>query len=538
MKAAVGSFLSTAFSTRSRSNHGRVLLLAIVGWIVMIVAAVAVTFFQSRSGGNRESISTAQHIPPTDHISRPPVPRTQSCSTSNCHGAMNEDPREDKIRSDEYFVWLDDPHARAFRALSEERSRKIFRNLGVTDEHFNPLPGQVNQFEKHWRNCLGCHETNEHLTASTDAKSPSKTFAEGVSCESCHGNAAEWLHQHYRTGWRDTVSNERQPEHGFIGTKSLSLRIKQCSTCHVGSSQGEVNHDLIAAGHPALRFEYVWYQSRLPKHWKTGRDVALARSNPKGNEKTAFSSTHTWVVGQLVTSIASLEQLERRMTGEGFQATVPELAEYNCFACHHDLQGTSWRRERGLSGLIAHGGKKPRLAIPWGNWNLGLISLLADQSGTEESRESSAALHRLRNAIQASTTPSQSELVELTSNTRHSLEHWLKTVDRLPNPDIERLVHQLGQHQPELLISDWDQTANILLGFAATYRSANDFPAPLKQAMDSVRFPDTPQITDSPEQFLSPDRPPNLTAAQWIDLLKQLSDLLAEDTTKAAKGKP
>ncbi len=34
----------------------------------------------------------------------------------------------------------------------------------------------------------------------------------------------------------------------------------------------EVDHDLIAAGHPALRFEFATYFANLPPHWDVARD--------------------------------------------------------------------------------------------------------------------------------------------------------------------------------------------------------------------------------------------------------------------------
>ena len=35
---------------------------------------------------------------------------------------------------------------------------------------------------------------------------------------------------------------------------------------------------------------------------------------------------------------------------------TPEFSEYNCFACHHDLEGTSWRQQRGYDGRPAGSG--------------------------------------------------------------------------------------------------------------------------------------------------------------------------------------
>lgn len=206
----------------SRSNHRRVLRLATVGWMAMTFAAVASNMFQSRSGRPTESRSSVVPVSLFARNSNQPPPRTQSCSSASCHGSFKNDVRQEKIRADEYFVWLNDPHARAFQVLTEERSCKIFQNLGLTDAEFNPLPGQADSFVQQWRNCLGCHETNQHLATSTDSKMPLRAIAEGVSCESCHGYAEEWLHAHYQTDWSDSVTNERKQKMGFVGTYDLT----------------------------------------------------------------------------------------------------------------------------------------------------------------------------------------------------------------------------------------------------------------------------------------------------------------------------
>ena len=62
---------------------------------------------------------------------------------------------------------------------------------------------------------------------------------------------------------------------GFMDTKNLVSRIEQCAGCHIGQdARGglplrDVNHDLIAAGHPRLNFEFAAYHENQPKHWKS-----------------------------------------------------------------------------------------------------------------------------------------------------------------------------------------------------------------------------------------------------------------------------
>ena len=523
--------------------------LAILGWIAIPVVLAARVYCDSQSGrvfdrprgpGDTPRLVGHQPAPPNGL-------RTPSCSTSNCHGSLTADIRDDVIRADEYFVWLDDPHARAHRTLFGERSRSIFQRLGVTDDQLRPLEGRAKQFDAVWANCLACHETNSHLLMLSEktvlaktvlpsgtATHPALPAAEGVSCESCHGDARDWRHRHSssdRADWK-ALGHDGQRDLGYIAGANVAAHAQRCAMCHVGSSGGDVNHDLIAAGHPALRFEYVWYLSRLPRHWKPGRRAAIERGlgQPAGQDHAIglADPTRDWLIGQLVTAVASLEQLERRAGDAVSHGSSPEFAEYNCSACHHELNGNTWRLERGIPGLAAVGPARSHLAVPWGNWNLELIPIMADQFGSPTSQDVSTAFGRLRDAFRVRPVPADSDVISRSKTAREKLESWLTEVSKLPDGDAARMLQQLGRSHPERLIASWDQTATVLLGFAALHRSAPHIPEPLQTAMNRVRLPDAPIVIDSPRDFRSGRDPQSLTSAQWIELLKQLADLAPE----------
>ena len=46
---------------------------------------------------------------------------------------------------------------------------------------------------------------------------------------------------------------------GLVDSKNLSIRSEKCLTCHLGAPGLQVDHELIAAGHPDLRFELDSY---------------------------------------------------------------------------------------------------------------------------------------------------------------------------------------------------------------------------------------------------------------------------------------
>jgi hypothetical protein len=517
----------SAFSGRSGFTHRSVVIVAILAWVTIVLAVGITTRWQGETpfippGQRIIDLQTAKGIESLQSIAR-----TQSCSGSNCHGRIDEDVTEDKIRYDEYHVWLEDPHSHAYQTLSEERSLTILRNMGFAVDDFAPRPDLGPIYERHRKNCLTCHETNQQFAASSgQSLQPSSVF-EGVSCESCHGQAEKWLDRHYLPEWKQSTTNEQKEQLGFVSNSGLPRRIQACTACHVGSPNGEVNHDLIAAGHPALRFEFEWYQSRLPRHWKPDRKTAVARKHSDNQTARSISATRRWLVAQLVTSIASLEQLERRLSGRGFVKTIPEFAEYKCFSCHHDLQGTSWRRDQDL--LVSNSSsRKLSSQIPWGNWNLDLIPILADEYGSRDSSECAQLFRRLQAALESSS----NESLQLSAMTRESLQKWLMMINQSPDLERDRMIHRLSQQKSRLLVSNWDVTANMLLGLAAYYRASNRIPQPLTRAMDHVRFPLSPIVIDSPAHFLSTtsqlrsvETQANLTVDQWIDLFKQLSEL-------------
>jgi hypothetical protein len=220
----------------------------------------------------------------------------------------------------EYTTWAaNDPHAKAYEALFDRKSTDIAKNLR------DPIPAHENRL------CLNCHVypgwPNVQLA-------PRFSKEDGVGCESCHGAAQNWRTEHYK--WSQLAPRDKadlQDHYGMVRTEDLTVRAGTCVSCHVGSSAADVNHDLIAAGHPRLNFEFGAYHANLPHHWRDDKD----KSGRPDFEARA------WVIGQVVSAKAALTLLANRAEEKGRKAW-PEFAEYDCFACHHDIQNESWRR--------------------------------------------------------------------------------------------------------------------------------------------------------------------------------------------------
>src|SRR5262249_14971856 len=105
----------------------------------------------------------------------------------------------------------------------------------------------------------------------------------------------------------------------------------------------EVNHDLIAAGHPRLNFEFATYMRAMPPHWHE-------RDRETGEPAGPAFPARAWSAGQSATVKAALRLLDHRGKGPW-----PEFTEQSCFDCHHELRPAgrgfpSFGGQRGLPG--------------------------------------------------------------------------------------------------------------------------------------------------------------------------------------------
>jgi len=236
-----------------------------------------------------------------------------SCSATACHGAIRPVAGA-RILQTEYTTWIaQDRHARATEVLSNPVSERMAKILGIGD------PAQAPK-------CLACHS----LDAPSAARG--RTYAsEGVSCEACHGPATGWLGYHVT---RD-AKHEESVRRGMYDTKDVVKRTERCLTCHLGTSDKFVDHEMIAGGHPDLVFELEAFSAAMPRHWKDAPDGDLDQP------------VRTFAIGQLTHLRASFDRLARRVKGPIW----PEYAELDCFACHHGLTRPedSWRQANGYA---------------------------------------------------------------------------------------------------------------------------------------------------------------------------------------------
>jgi hypothetical protein len=237
-----------------------------------------------------------------------------SCSASACHGGPAAGVSSVRaLRGSEYPLWIEsDPHARSWRTLNSDRSLEILERLRIL------IDGKIAN-PSAYQNCLACHNTSTELTS--DGILPA--IPEGVGCEACHGPAEAWRDSHYQGPGSVQVAIDQL---GMVNTASELVRAKACSLCHVGGPDRDMNHDIIAAGHPALYFDYATYLKAYPKHW---------REEPNGPPALALER---WLIGQVTKADSELELIETRIASAHPHSTWPEFSNQQCTSCHQPIE--------------------------------------------------------------------------------------------------------------------------------------------------------------------------------------------------------
>lgn len=179
-----------------------------------------------------------------------------SCASSSCHGGGG-------ANQDQFLVWsFKDFHSlRPVSTLSTARARQIANAADIAD----PTTDE---------RCTTCHAPLRAVPPNL--RGANFSLGEGVSCESCHGPAGNWIRSHTRS---DYTRADRTAA-GMRDLVNLYVRANTCVACHQ-----VVAEPLLQAGHPELIFELDGQSVAEPRHWSAAKN---------GNGAQA------WFVGQAV----------------------------------------------------------------------------------------------------------------------------------------------------------------------------------------------------------------------------------------------
>jgi hypothetical protein len=251
-----------------------------------------------------------------------------TCATAQCHGSAT--PRDgSNVLQNEYVTWTqDDPHSRAYEVLNNAESRAIASRLGLRDAYTADI-------------CLDCHADN----VPADKRGDKFQISDGVGCEACHGGAENWLSTHDNM---PDVSHADNIAAGLYPTEKVKERAELCLSCHLGNNDKFATHRIMAAGHPRLSFELdtfteLWRMAGRQPHYRIDDDYEQRKESP--------SHSYTWAAGLLEEGRHRLGLIiDGQILGKG---VFPELALYDCHACHRSMKSVRWRR------LPRHGNAGP-----------------------------------------------------------------------------------------------------------------------------------------------------------------------------------
>ncbi len=373
------------------------------------------------------------------------------CAATGCHNSNG--PRG--TSGSEYSTWAnEDPHSRAFSALNSaagQRMERLYRRDQTADAGKDQL-------------CLKCHAP---LGMEKD-----NLRSDAVGCESCHGSSAQWRTTHYLNEWK--ALNVKGIEHrGMKPTKDLTTRVELCADCHVGKQGMEVDHDLIAAGHPRLFFEYSAYHDLLPRHWQ----------EPKAD--TSFHA-RAWAIGRVTAAKVAVELLHDRAAQPD---RWPELAEYNCYSCHQQLSDKTTKPVGRDPGSMAAG-----------SWHFALLDSIAGLGAEFAPAQpvDSAPLLKTLHAPQAKPEDIAAAAKPLVA----ALAAWQTQLSRVRDIDLATMKKQLAAQSPR----DWEQATQHYLAINALHRSqppSDQRQRAMKRLRDILKFPpaELGKKIDSPRNF-------------------------------------
>ncbi|WP_220495656.1 cytochrome c family protein [Oceanospirillum sediminis] len=180
------------------------------------------------------SLNSAHGAQPQDHHK---IAGPDECA--ECHKATNK-------------IWQGTHHFSTFSAMPRSKeARDIAKKMGIKRIKSESV-------------CLDCHFTTQEKEAGF------KQVIAGISCESCHAPAADWLERHSEfSGKKKEQETEQEAvlrwkdseAAGMIRPHMLYKLAKNCYSCHITPNEKLVNQGGHSAGSP---FELVsWSQGEV-----------------------------------------------------------------------------------------------------------------------------------------------------------------------------------------------------------------------------------------------------------------------------------
>ena len=334
---------SMNFATSIRRNTPQTALGAgLLCFIGLLAAGIAVR------GQGTKSPEAAEGQPEASKQLKPFYIGVNACA--KCHN-QSEPVKDAVCRCIEVGIWQrTDKHQDTYKALSGKLGKQM---AGLLRK----------DVLKRETGCLACHAVDPPDKQQAD---PTFNLEEGVSCVVCHGPFDEWIEAHTpiaqprKEKWRELPRQKKEQLYGMTDLWDPARRTSVCVSCHVGNFQQRkfVTHEMFAAGHPPLPgMEIATFSEQMPPHWQNWhtkgpnvRHLQGLDSKPEQLEQLELVAVSSLkALRQTLLHLAS--QAEHCVGATNPDDRVLDFANFDCYACHHDLKSKSWRQqERGYVG--------------------------------------------------------------------------------------------------------------------------------------------------------------------------------------------
>jgi hypothetical protein len=247
---------------------------------------------------------------------------------------------------------------------------------------------------------------------------------------------------------------------------------------------------MYAAGHPPLPgFEIATFSESLPRHWRLRKDVPYLRDSAPVEVKkrfdyanARFENTKLVVISAAVILRESMALVDDRANGGARSADSskdaaplpgwPDYAQFDCYACHHDLKVPSWRQARGNAGAPGRPQVRP--------WPLALVELAVrftapnEKTAGEQLEKLRAARQDLEQATSAQPFGNPDQVRAAASKIKAWSDELISRADAL-NLDpsaVVRLLKTLCAMATESA-PDYDSARQLAWAFQRIYSEAN-----------------------------------------------------------------
>ena len=216
---------------------------------------------------------------------------------------------------DQWKIWTESAHARAFETLASATSGKIAADRGIGD------PQQEEA-------CLKCHTTRGFLGVDVPVSEKGKyTDSEGVGCEACHGPGSD-----YKPG-----KIMKDPEAARAAGLVMERTAEACTRCHNETSPTFKPFD----------FENRWSEISHPVPEEEQEQTAASPANPGMPDVVTFNASVGNVLFPHKIHVEDLElecvKCHHQISAVNLETPHPDYLEsswINCQLCHDPNQRT------------------------------------------------------------------------------------------------------------------------------------------------------------------------------------------------------